>query len=128
MGGVERMVNSEAEIMKILWQRDGQPVTAAEIRKELEEKMGWKKSTVLTLIRRLVEKGIVVCDKKDVFYYTSLVSEAEYLKFQTRRFIDRIYGGSVKNLLTTLCQADSLSRKDIEELQKFIDMEADKDG
>jgi BlaI family penicillinase repressor len=128
MSGVENLVNSEAEIMKILWRREGRPVTATEIREELKGRSVWKKSTVLTLIRRLVEKGIVACDKKDVFYYTPLVSEDEYRKFQTRSFIDRIYDGSVKNLLTALCRTDSLSRQDVEELAEFLEKEAGHDG
>ena len=126
MRSIERLVDSEAEIMKVIWQEGGEPITSAEIRKELHGKLSWSKSTVLTLIRRLVEKGVLKCEKKDVFYYTPLVSEEEYQNFQTRTFVDKIFDGNVKNLLTTLCQAKNLSRGDIEELQLFLKQEADK--
>jgi BlaI family penicillinase repressor len=128
MNNLERMGNSEAEIMKILWKRNGKPTTAPEIRRELEDKSQWTRSTILTLIRRLVEKGFVACKRGDVFSYTPLVLEEEYINYQTRNFIDRIYDGSVKNLLSTLCRANSLSKKDIEELQDYLEQEADKDG
>jgi BlaI family penicillinase repressor len=128
MNDLERMGNAESEIMKVLWQNNSRPATSAQIRKALEVKSVWSKSTVLTLIHRLVEKGFIACKKKKVFYYTPLVSEEEYLKFQTKSFIDRIYDGSVKNLLSALCSAEGLSKGDIEELQEFLDREANKDG
>ena len=128
MYNLDRLGNSEAEIMKIMWNRKGQPVTSTEIRNELEEKLNWTKSTVLTLIRRLVEKGLVECEQRDVFYYTPLVSEEDYLMSQTSNFINRIYNGNVKNLITALCKGNSLSKEDIEELQAILDEEANKDG
>ncbi len=131
MNHLERMGNSEAEIMKVLWKRNGRPVTSPEILKALENRIEWSRSTILTLLRRLVEKGFVACEKKDYkdyFYYTPLVSEEEYQKYQTRTFIDRIYDGSVKNLISALCRADSLSKEDIEKLQDYLEREADRNG
>lgn len=128
MNSLARMGNSEAQIMKILWKRKGKPITAPEIRRALEDKSQWTRSTILTLIRRLVEKGFVACEKGDVFSYTPLVTEEEYQRYQTRNFIDRIYNGSVKNLLSALCQADTLSKEDIEELQNYLEREAGRDG
>lgn len=122
------MGNSEAQIMKIFWERKGKPITAPEIQRALEDKSQWTRSTILTLIRRLVEKGFVACEKENVFSYTPLVTEEEYQRYQTRNFIDRIYNGSVKNLLSALCQSDTLSKEDIEELQNYLEREAGKDG
>lgn len=113
--------------MKFLWAQDGKPATSKEIRTALEAAQGWSKSTVLTLIRRLVDKKIIACKKQDVYYYTPLVSEEEYQKFKTRNFLDRIYDGSVRNLLSALCKADSLSRSDIEELRRYLDRKEDGD-
>lgn len=123
MKDLEHLGNSEAEIMKILW-KNGQPTTAPEIRKELEGKSGWSRSTILTLIRRLVDKGFVKCEKKDIFYYSPLVTEEEYQNYHTSNFIDKIYDGSVKNLLSALCRAKSLNKEDVEELQDYLEREA----
>lgn len=126
MDHLERMGNAEAEIMKILWERNGKPATSPEIREALKNRVEWTRSTILTLLRRLVDKGFVTCKKGDVFTYMPLVSEEEYKSYQTRNFLDRIYDGSVKNLLSALCRANSLSKKDIEELQIYLEREADK--
>lgn len=123
MKNLDRMGNSEAEIMKILW-KNAQPMTAPEICRELEEKFSWSRSTILTLIRRLVDKGFAACEKKEIYSYSPLVTEEEYQNYNTSNFIDRIYGGSVKNLLSALCRANTLSQKDIEELQEYLDREA----
>jgi BlaI family transcriptional regulator, penicillinase repressor len=124
---VEHLMNAEAEIMKYLWDQNGKPSTSTEIRAALETKQGWSKSTVLTLIRRLVDKKIIACKKRDVFYYTPLVTEEEYQEFQTKNFVGKIYNGSVKNLIASLCHADSLSKEDIQELRELLDRKADED-
>ena len=124
MGKVDRMVNSELEIMKLLWNQKGKPMTSTEIRAILEPQLNWSKSTVLTLIRRLLDKGIIACEKKDVFYYTPLVSEDEFQKFQMTNFVNRIFDGNVKKLISALCQADSLNQEDVNELKKILDNEA----
>ncbi len=126
MKNLERMGNAEAEVMKVLWERDGKPAASPEILRALGEKTDWTRSTVLTLLRRLVEKGFVACEKKDRFYYAPLVTEDEYQRYKTRRFIDRIYGGSVKSLLSALCRSESLSKEDIEELQNYLEREANR--
>jgi BlaI family penicillinase repressor len=128
MENLDRIGNSEAEIMKVLWKQNGNAITAPEIRKEIEGEFFWTKSTVLTLIRRLVEKGFVSCEKRNLFNYTPLVSEEEYQKYQTRNFINKIYDGSVKNLISTLCRANSMSKNDIEELQVYLEQEANRNG
>ncbi|MGN6711056.1 BlaI family transcriptional regulator, penicillinase repressor [Anaerocolumna jejuensis DSM 15929] len=128
MNNLDRMGNAEAEIMKILWKRNGEPATSSEILKALKDRMEWSRSTTLTLLRRLVEKGFVTCEKKEIFYYTAFVSEEEYKHYQTRNFIERIYDGSVKNLISALCRGNSLSEKDIEELQDYLKQEAERNG
>lgn len=126
MKNLEHMGNAEAKIMKILWEKGGKPATSSEIREALKGKVPWTRSTILTLLHRLVEKGFVDCKKGDIFSYTPLVTEEEYRNYQTRTFIDRIYDGSVKNLLSALCRADSLSKEDIEDLQNYLEREANR--
>lgn len=119
MNKVNKISEAELEVMKILWDAD-QPVSTHTICKELEEQMGWDRSTVRTLIRRLVGKEVILQKKLDVYCYSPLVSEAEYLNAQTESFINKLYGGSVKNLVAALVQNNNLSTEDIEELKTFL--------
>ena len=60
--------DAELEILEVLW-KAGRALNASEIRVRLEEKKNWERTTVLTLIRRLLDKGIIIQEKQDVYYY-----------------------------------------------------------
>ena len=112
---------SEAEwqIMEILW-KEGR-LTAAEIIDRAKD-TGWSESTVKTLIRRLNEKNIIGKDSSGAkFSYYPLVSEASVKKKETKSFLDRIYNGSLKMLVTSLAPKDALTEDEADELMKIID-------
>ncbi len=77
-----RISDSELEVMKLLWQSDGAlPVT--EIRGALQRTKGWEATTVKTLVSRLVSKGAVRQEKRNVYYYSPLITEQEYNDWAT---------------------------------------------
>ena len=68
-----KISDSELEVMKVLWQaKDAIPVT--DIREALQKSRGWEATTVKTLVSRLVSKGVVKQEKRNVFYYSPLIS------------------------------------------------------
>ncbi|EAE4192968.1 BlaI/MecI/CopY family transcriptional regulator, partial [Listeria monocytogenes] len=111
---------SELEVMKIIWDF-GRAVQYADVAGKLEEKnYSWKKNTVLTFLTRLVEKNLLSVKKvgrKNEYY--ALVSENEYLERQTETFVEEIYEGDVKGLITNLVQNDLISPDELEDLQQF---------
>lgn len=119
MSEINKISEAELEVMKILWKAD-QPVSTNIIYKKLLEQMGWDRSTVRTLIKRLHKKEAIIEKMLDVYCYLPAVSEAEYLNSQTKNFIKRLYGGNVKNLVASLVQNHDLSTEDIEELKEFL--------
>lgn len=125
MRELNKISEAEFEIMKILWRAE-QPVSTNDIYKQLQERMGWDRSTVRTLIKRLLEKTAIAQEKLDVYCYLPVISETEYLNIQTKSFIGRLYGGSVKSLVASLVQNNDLSHEDIEELKEFLKLESDK--
>ncbi|MCM0647526.1 BlaI/MecI/CopY family transcriptional regulator [Clostridium swellfunianum] len=114
-----KITDSELEIMRVLWEAGGE-LPIADIRKTLEEKSKWETSTIKTLLRRLCEKGAVEAVKKEVFYYSPLVSEAEYNDYITQSLIDKLYSGSVKNLVASLLGSKKLKASEIEELRSMF--------
>ena len=50
--------------------------------------------------------------------YTALVSEAEYQAVQTESFLEKIYEGDAKELISTLIQRDLISADEYEDLKK----------
>ena len=70
-----------------------------------------------TLIQ--AEAGVLKQEKHDVYYYSALVPEADYMKAKTLSFVERIYGGNAKGLLSALISYEEVSTEDLEELRSF---------
>lgn len=118
----DKISNAELEVMKILWNA-GSPVSSVEIRSALQSAKGWEKSTVLTLIRRLHDKGVVAAEKRDVLYYSPRISEAEFAEFQMQEMADKLYKGNIKSLVAALCHGGKLNEADIDELKAYFKVE-----
>lgn len=115
----EKISDSELEVMKVLWEaEDALPVTT--IRETLADRKGWEATTVKTLVNRLVGKGAVSQEKRKVFFYAPLISEKEYNAWATGNLIQRLYKGSVKDLVAALVSSDELSDADIAELRSMF--------
>lgn len=121
-----KITGSELEVMRVLWTaKEALPVAA--VRQALETSSQWDSSTIKTLLRRLCEKGVVLAVKKEVFYYSPLISEIEYNDCMTQNMIDRLYGGSAKDMVASLVSGNRLNRQDIEELRAMFKA-GDKNG
>ena len=82
----------------------------------------WQKNTLITLLNRLVSKGFLKARKIGrCNEYTPLVSETEYQQAQTRKLLDKIYGGNVRGLVTNLISGDMLSDDEFAELKKILE-------
>ena len=121
-----RITESEAEVMKTLWTA-AKPLPVSMITEELYKKCGWDSSTTRTLLRRLCQKGAVLTEKKEVFYYSPAVTEQEYNLVNTQQLIDRLYSGSAKNLIAALLSQKKLDDSDIAELRELFKVEKPED-
>lgn len=112
--------DSELELMKIVWSQGG-TARYAQIMEELSRTgRTWQKNTVITLLSRLVEKGMLRTSKIGRRNeYSALVSEEDYQTAQTQNLLNKLYEGSAKGLVSTLIQRDLLSAEDYEELRRF---------
>ena len=119
----DKISDSELEVMKVLWRAgDALPVTV--IREALQKSRGWEATTVKTLVNRLVSKGVILQEKRNVFYYSPLISEAEYNSWATGDLIQRLYNGSARDLGAALVQSNGLTQADVEELSRMFNGEA----
>lgn len=113
---VDKISEAEAEIMRVIWEHDG-PVTYSYIRTILTQQEGWESPTINTLVNRLVKKGILTQEKKEVYYYTALISEKEYMQAKTESFIQKVYAGNVKGLMSALITYSDITQEDLQELR-----------
>ena len=117
-----KISDSELEVMRVLW-RAGNALPVTEIRESLQKSRGWEATTVKTLISRLVAKGVLRQEKRQVYYYSPLITEAEYNDWATHDLISRVYHGSARDLVAALMRSDGLSQADIDELRNLFKLE-----
>lgn len=117
-----KISDSELEVMRVLW-RVGNALPVTEIRESLQKSRGWEATTVKTLISRLVAKGVLRQEKRQVYYYSPLITEAEYNDWATHDLISRVYHGSARDLVAALVRSDGLSQADIDELRNLFKLE-----
>ena len=117
-----KITGSELEVMKLLW-RAGKPLPVTDIRENLQRTKGWEPATIKTLIARLVSKGAVLQEKRNVYYYSPLIGEKEYSAWATDDLIHRLYNGSARDLVAALVDSDGLTKEDIDELRAMFKVE-----
>ena len=117
---IQQVSDAELQLMKIIWSKGGTALYA-EIMEELTAAgRTWQKNTIITLLSRLIEKGLLKSNKIGRRNrYTAIVTEADYQADQTKCFLDKLYEGSVKGLVATLIQSDMLTPEDYKELKAF---------
>ena len=115
----EKITDSELEVMHVLWDApDALPIS--EIRRTLQRRRGWESTTIKTLVQRLLNKGAVAQEKRQVFYYRALVSEREYNDWATGDLIRRLYKGSARDLVAALVHSEELTAQDVDELRAMF--------
>ena len=117
---INTISDSELELMKIIWQKGGKALLADVMEQLSAQGNSWQNNTVITLLSRLVDKGLLKTSKigrKNE--YKAIISEEEYQTEQTKTLLDKLYEGKAKGLLMTLLQSDMLTEEDRQELQDF---------
>ncbi len=116
----QKLPDAELEVMMVLWEAN-ETVTSDYIMERLDNKT-WVKPTLLNLLNRLVSRGFVSCEKNGKLnYYTALVKKEDYLQKESKNFLKKMHHNSISSLLASLYGGKKLSKKDIDELSKFIE-------
>ena len=115
--------DAELEIMKIIWGNEKEVTLFPYIMEELASRgRPCQKNTLIVLLSRLVNKGFLKANKIGRRNeYTVLVSETEYQTVQTKNFMDKVYEGNAKELVTNLIFGDLLTDEEYEELRSLLE-------
>lgn len=115
-----KLSDAEWKIATRLW--DNGPMTITELTKNLHEECGWSKNTIITLLKRMEDKGAVsyVQEERAKRFFNKVErSEAELQ--ETASFLDKVYSGNIGLMISNLIKSDKLTKADIDELQKILD-------
>lgn len=113
------LTQAEWSVMEQLWERA--PQTGRELTETLGETVGWSRSTTLTLLKRLEDKGAVgVTDGQGKKGFVPLLAREDAAAKETEDFLSRVYHGSVKLMVSALTEKKALSQSDIDELYAML--------
>ena len=114
----QAVTQSEWQIMELLWE---QPRTLMEMVSILADIVGWSKSTVTTMIRRMTDKGLIVYDTDGrTKIFRSAVSRDDIVSRETHSLLDRAYQGSIGLMLSAMVHHKDLTKADIYELYTIM--------
>lgn len=115
----ERISEAEHAVMEALWEKS--PLTAAEVNDKVASGRGWTLATVKTLLSRLVAKRAVTTEADGRrFLYTPAIARTAYVGGESRRLVDRLFGGRAAPLVAHLVEAEALTEDDIAEIERLI--------
>lgn len=113
---------SEAEwnVMESLW--EASPKVGSQIVSDMVKRTGWSRSTTLTMLRRMTDKGLVACvDNGKMKTYTPLIERETAVKKETESFLNRVYHGSISMLINGFVERQRLSPEELSELRQILD-------
>ncbi len=115
----ERISEAEHAVMEVLWEQA--PRTASEVCAEICQRRDWSVATVKTLLSRLVAKNALATEPDGRrFLYLPLLERGDYRTSESRRLVDRLFGGRAAPLVAHLAEAEALSADDIAEIEKLL--------
>lgn len=83
---------------------------------------GWSRSTTLTMLKRMAEKGLIACeDNGRMRVYAPLVEREAAVKKETDNFLKRVYNGSASMLVSSFIKRQRLSAEELSELRQILD-------
>lgn len=111
---------AEWHVMEFLWQHA--PCTGREATQYLSRQVGWSRSTILTMLRRMSEKGLIACQESDGNNtFSPLLRQEDATIQETQNFLDRVYHGSISMMLNAFTKKQPLSDQEIAQLYAILD-------
>jgi BlaI family transcriptional regulator, penicillinase repressor len=113
------LTNAEWNVMECLWAAS--PQSGRETVDYLKKHVGWNRSTTLTMLRRMTEKGLVRCVEEDgIKAYYPYCKREDAVRKETEDFINRVYKGSISQLMSAVTKKQALTDEEISELYSIL--------
>lgn len=111
-----RLCDSEYRFMLIVW--ENAPIGSGKLVELCRDKLGWKKSTTYTVVKKLSERGFI---KNENAIVSVLVDKEKCQAVETDYFVERTFGGSLPQFLAVFLGSRRLNESEAEELKRMID-------
>lgn len=115
----ERISDAEHQVMEVLWEQS--PLSAQDVAERVPAERDWSANTVKTLLGRLLTKNAIAHEEDGRRYlYRPVVEREDYVAGESRRLIDRLFGGKLTPLVAHLAERDQLTAQDIAEIEALL--------
>ena len=111
-----KIFESEYRFCLILWERE--PVSTTELVRLCQDKLGWKRTTTYTVIKRLGERGVL---KNEEGIVSSLISKEEAQVSELDELMEKKFQGSLPAFLAAFARRQELSQEEVEEIRRIIE-------
>lgn len=113
--------SAELDILKVLWERGPSTVRDVLVRvHERGRKLAY--TTVLTVLTRLEQKGVVASDRSDQAYvYRPKVTRERVTIARLRQMVHDFYDGAAAPMVLQLMKSEKFTPEEIANLQRLID-------
>lgn len=112
-----RLHAGELNVMELLW--SNKSLAAKDIASIIKEYIGWEKNTTYTVIKRLIDKGVV--RREDPGYICiPLISKEKVQDIETQVLLDKLFNGSLSDFFAEYLSSKKLLQVEILELEKII--------
>ena len=111
--------DAEWQVMKIIWMQGEQ--TSTDLISVLAERFDWSKSTIQTLLARLVEKECLTRKKEGKFFvYSALLTLDQSRNLLVQDIKDKVCSRRIKNLLADLIMECDFTLAELADLETVI--------
>ena len=111
-----RLCDSEYRFLQVVW--EAAPVPSGQLAELCRQQLGWKKSTMYTVLKKMCEKGLLQNENALV---TVLVPRERVTAAEAEQFVDRTFGGSLPGFLAAFMSGKKLTAREAEEVKQLID-------
>jgi len=109
------LTNADWRLMDIVW--DHEPVESPELCRIAEEKLGWKRTTTYTVLKRLCEKGYLANDASMV---TTRIAREEAGKREGNQLVNRGFKGSLPAFIAAFLEGGSISGEEAAQIERLL--------
>ncbi|MEL7190053.1 MAG: BlaI/MecI/CopY family transcriptional regulator [Pseudomonadota bacterium] len=115
----ERISEAELAVMEVLWANE--TTSASEVCDAVCEQRGWSLPTVKTLLSRLVQKQAIAAKPDGRRYlYSALIAREDYVGGESKRLVDRLFGGKAASLVAHLAETEALTEDDLNDIEALL--------
>lgn len=111
-----KLYDAEYRLMEIVWEKE--PLSSTELYKACLPRLGWKKSTTYTVLRKLCERGFL---KNEASLVTSLVKKEDVQRYESQDVVEKWFDRSLPRFVAAFLGERKLSEEEAEELKRLID-------